>query len=126
MYAEIPDDLIETKACLFEIGEVYLIKKFVVQDSRRNYRAVHCDLRIDITEYTTAELISNPSRNIPHYVYRLTPFHAIKVTRAVFNYTGYYDTLPIFDKLFPHRVLSLNSNITPGFICRCYWISCQI
>jgi hypothetical protein len=54
MYAEILDDLIEEKAYLFEVGKVYIIKKFVVDSAKATYKAVDKRLMIQITEFTTA------------------------------------------------------------------------
>lgn len=88
MYAQISDDLIEEKAYLFDIGKVYIIKKFVVENSRRTYRAVDRDLMIEIAEHTSAEVVTNPPRTIPEYIYNITPFSAIRPVQVVFKYTG--------------------------------------
>ncbi|CAD6270708.1 unnamed protein product [Miscanthus lutarioriparius] len=59
MYAEISNDLIKSKASLFEVGTVYIIKKFLVDSARKSYRPVDKDLM----------------------------FPAIKPTRMVYNLT---------------------------------------
>ena len=43
---------------------------------------------IDITDYTTVELVWNPPRSIPEYIYKITPLQAIRPARVVFNLTG--------------------------------------
>ena len=43
---------------------------------------------IDITDYTTVELVRNPPHSIPEYVYRITPLRAIRPAQVVFNLTG--------------------------------------
>jgi hypothetical protein len=45
---------------------------------------------IEITQYTTAEVVQNPPQSIPEYIYKITQFPAIKVTKMVFSYTGTY------------------------------------
>lgn len=88
MYAEILDDLIEEKAYLFEVGKVYIIKKFVVDSAKATYKAVDKRLMIQITEFTTAEIVSDPPRSIPDYIYRISPFSIIKPQQVVYTYTG--------------------------------------
>jgi hypothetical protein len=88
MYAQITDDLIEDKAKLFDIGKVYNIKYFIVENAKKSFRAVDRDLMIDVTQYTTAEVVQNPPQSIPEYIYRITQFPAIRVWRVAFNYTG--------------------------------------
>ncbi|XP_066385185.1 uncharacterized protein [Miscanthus floridulus] len=88
IYAEISDDLIDDKACLFDVGKVYVVKKFVVQNAKKSYRAVDKNLMIDITDYTTVELVRNPPHSVPEYIYRITPLRAIRPARVVFNLTG--------------------------------------
>lgn len=90
MYAEVCDDLIEGKAKLFDVGKVYAIKYFVVENAKKFFRAVDKDLMIEITQYTTAEVVQNPPQSIPEYIYRITQFPAIKVTKMIFSYTGTY------------------------------------
>ncbi|XP_066363614.1 replication protein A 70 kDa DNA-binding subunit B-like [Miscanthus floridulus] len=87
IYAEISDDLIDGKAYLFSVGKVYVVKKFVVQNAKKSYRPVDKNLMIDITDYTTVELVRNPPHSIPEYVYRITPLRAIRPARVVFNLT---------------------------------------
>ena len=55
---------------------------------KKSYRPVDKNLMIDITDYTTVELVRNPPHSIPEYVYRITPLRAIKPARVVFNLTG--------------------------------------
>lgn len=88
MYAEISNDLINKMAPLFDIGKVYIIKKIVVDSAKRSYRPVDKDLMIGLTAYTDVELVANPPRSIPHYIYRLTQFPAIKPARVVYNLIG--------------------------------------
>jgi hypothetical protein len=90
MYAEVCDDLIEQKAELFDVGKVYAIKYFVVENAKKIFRAVDRSLMIEITQYTTAEVVQNPPQSIPEYIYKITQFPAIKVTKMVFSYTGTY------------------------------------
>jgi len=63
----------DDKAYLFDVGKVYVVKKFVVQNAKKSYRAIDKNLMIDITDYTTVELVWNPPRSIPEYIYRITP-----------------------------------------------------
>jgi len=54
---------------------------------------------IDITDYTTVELVRNPPHSIPEYVYRITPLRAIRPARVVFNLTGdLFDQLSFLDR----------------------------
>ncbi|CAD6215410.1 unnamed protein product [Miscanthus lutarioriparius] len=87
IYAEISYDLMDDKAYLFDVGKVYVVKKFVVQNAKKSYRAIDKNLMIDITDYTTVELVQNPPRSIPEYIYRITPLRAIRPARVVFNLT---------------------------------------
>jgi hypothetical protein len=90
MYAEVCDDLIEEKAKLFDVAKVYAIKYFVVENAKKFFRAVDKNLMIEITQYTTAKVLQNPPQSIPEYIYRITQFPAIKVTKMIFSYTGTY------------------------------------
>nr|CAZ96018.1 conserved hypothetical protein [Saccharum hybrid cultivar] len=87
MYAEIADDLIGEKACLFDVGKVYVLKKFVVNNAKKSYRAVDRNLLINISQHTTVQVVPNPPSSIPEYIYRITPLPAIKPVRFVYNYT---------------------------------------
>jgi len=88
MYAEISNDLIKSKASLFEVGKVYIIKKFLVDSAKKSYRPVDKDLIIEMAAQTTVEVVQNPPQTIPEYIYRITQFPAIKPTRMVYNLTG--------------------------------------
>lgn len=88
MYAQIDSELIEKKARLFEIGKVYTIKKFLVDKSKATYRTVDRDLMIQITQYTTAEVETDPPRTIPHYIYKIAPLPTIRPMQVVFKYIG--------------------------------------
>lgn len=87
---------------------MYIIKKIVVQDAKRNYRAVDYNLMIDITEYTTVEVVTKVPQSIPEYVYKITPLPAIKPTRLVFNLTG---------KMHEHTLFSAHSNVIHCTMC---------
>jgi len=78
----------DDKAYLFNVGKVYVVKKFVVQNAKKSYRAIDKNLMIDITDYTTVELVRNPPHSIPEYIYRITLLRAIRPARVVFNLTG--------------------------------------
>jgi len=88
IYAEISDDLIKEKGHLFEIGKVSVVRKFVVSNAKKSYRPVDKNLMIDVTDYTSVELVRNPPRSIPEYIYRITPLRAIKPARVVYNLIG--------------------------------------
>jgi hypothetical protein len=88
MYAEIADDLIGEIACLFDVGKVYVLKKFVVNNAKKSYRAIDRNLLINISQHTTVQVVPNPPTSIPKYIYRITPLPAIKPVRFVYNYTG--------------------------------------
>ncbi|XP_066321173.1 replication protein A 70 kDa DNA-binding subunit B-like isoform X3 [Miscanthus floridulus] len=87
VYAEISNDLIKSKASLFEVGKVYIIKKFLVDSAKKSYRPVDKDLMIEMAAQTTLEVVQNPPQTIPEYIYRITQFPAIKPTRMVYNLT---------------------------------------
>lgn len=88
IYAEISDDLIKEKAHLFDIGKVNVVRKFVVSNAKKSYRPVDKNLMIDVTDYTSVELVRNPPHSIPEYIYRITPLRAIKPARVVYNLIG--------------------------------------
>lgn len=88
MYAQIDEELIQKKAVLFEPGKVYAVKKFMVDNNKRTHKTVDRELMINITEYTTVEVIRNPPDGIPHYIYNITPLPVIKPTPIIEKYLG--------------------------------------
>lgn len=133
MYAEIPQEAVEAKEYLFYVGKIYDIKKFRVNNAKPTYKPFDAILMIEITEFTTVELTTNPPATIPEYIYSLTPFSAIvPASGPVSKYTG----LHLAPRLVYHRnnafnylcsnLASLISSSVQLTYNRCSWLHHQI
>lgn len=69
MYAEIPKEVVPRKEFLLDVGKVYIIKKFKVAPAKTTYRVVEKQFMIELSEYSTIELVRNPPQAIPEYIY---------------------------------------------------------
>lgn len=78
MYAEIPDQEIETQGKLLDIGKVYEINNFQVKNARPTYMLFGANLMIEIGYYAEIKTIRDPIGVFPEYIYNITPFDRIK------------------------------------------------
>jgi hypothetical protein len=77
IYAEIPNDLVQEKSPLFQVNQVYNIKRFRVTPAKSFYRPIDGPTMIYITPYTIVELCHKPKSTFPEYVYRITSFNDV-------------------------------------------------
>ena len=77
MYAEIPQEIIQTLDSLIQVDNTYVISKFRVNPAKACYKPFSAHLMIEFTEFTSIKLAENPPKTFPKYVYALTPFDKI-------------------------------------------------
>lgn len=78
MYAEIPEQQVNTHGPLLEIHKTYKLSRFQVKNARPTYRPFEANLMIEIGGYTLIDVVPNPPDTFPKYVYKLTDFSDIK------------------------------------------------
>lgn len=69
MYAEIPQEVIEEKAPLLNVGKTYVIEKFKVSNVRPTYKPLNAHLMIEFTDFTSIEPSQKSPNMFPAYVY---------------------------------------------------------
>lgn len=89
MYAEIPEQHVNTHGPLLEIGNTYKVTRFQVKNARPTYMPFQADLMIEIGGYTLMDPVTNPPNTFPKYAYKLTNFSDLKQLQGLTStYTG--------------------------------------
>lgn len=77
MYAEIPQDAIQSKEHLLEVDGIYNISKFKVMNAKPTYKPFDAQLMMEFSDFTTVTPARNLPNTFPVYIYSLTQFESI-------------------------------------------------
>lgn len=89
IYAEIPQQHINSKAHLLDMDHVYVISRFLVRRSKETYRPVNGHHMIEFTAFTLVNPANDPPNLFPSIVYDIKLFHEIQtVGTAALNHVG--------------------------------------
>jgi hypothetical protein len=77
MYAEIPENQIQSRDHIIHVNNTYVLSKFRVRPAKPSYMPFEADLMIEFTEYTIAEAAKNQLNTFPLFVYNLTPIDKV-------------------------------------------------